>query len=194
MTRLILALLVFTPLLATGATQVQDFDQLLLEAQLRFVKPAGYQDLSPAANPVMNYERALRSPDNALEIRIAIRPLERMQIDYEDPHGAIPDPNHIFPLVFESLLSRLSGGSYAPSREYAPDQAKEHFRADWAAAAVFDTNPELDTPYAQGLALALHRSKVSDAYVIFLFNDYPTIKPLLAQAMTSLVYTDTGNK
>ena len=164
------------------------FKELLTEAQLVFNRPDGFVDLPPGGNPILDYERALRSEDGSLEIRIAVRPLKRLRIEYDDPHGTVPDPNHIFPLIFESLASRLAGGRYAPSNRYPPDQARSLFNADWAAAAVFDPVTELSTRHKQGLLVAIHRNKVSDAYIVFLFDDYPTVRELLQSVMSTLVY------
>lgn len=168
--------------------QLAGFESLVAEAGLVFDPPAGFDDVVPRANPVMDYERALRSRDGALEIRYAVRPLQRLRIDYDDPHGAVPDPNHIFPLMFESLVSRLAAGGHSPSREYSAEDAAAKFRADWAAAAVFDVNPDFNAGHRQGLILGLHRNRRSDAYVVILFDDYPTVKPRLERAMSSLVY------
>jgi hypothetical protein len=185
----ILLLLVSPLVVADQAAQGDDsFERLLAEAELLFNPPRGFEDLPAGRNPVLDYERALRSPDGNLEIRIAVRPLKRLRIDYDDPHGAVPNPNHIFPLVFESLATRLSGGSHAPSNAYPPDRARDKFNADWAAAAVFDTVDEFATERKQGLLVAIHRNKVSDAYVVFLFDDYATVKETLNAAMNTLVF------
>jgi len=167
------------------------FSDLLGEAELLFNRPDGFIDLAPGRTPILDYERALRSADGQLELRIAIRPLKRLQIDYDDPHGAVPNPEHIFPLVFESLATRLSGGGHAPSNPYPPDQARAKFNADWAAAAVFDTIEDFATHYTQGLLVAIHRNKVSDAYLVFLFNDYAAVKGELQAAMDTLVFLPT---
>jgi len=167
------------------------FEALLGEAELRFKRPEGFVDLAPGRTPILDYERALRSTDGQLEIRIAIRPLKRLQIDYDDPHGAVPNPEHIFPLVFESLATRLAGGGHAPSNPYPPDQAREKFNADWAAAAVFDTVDDFATAHRQGLLLAIHRNKVSDAYLVFLFDDYATVSDRLKATMDTLVFLPT---
>ena len=106
----------------------QSFEGLLAEGELVFSPPQGYEELPPGRTPMLDYERALRSPDGALEIRLAIRPLKRLLIEYDDPHGATPNPNHVFPLVFESLATRLSGGRHAPSNAYPPDRAREKFQ------------------------------------------------------------------
>ena len=167
----------------------ESFEGLLAEGELVFSPPQGYEDIPAGRTPMLDYERALRSPDGNLEIRVAIRPLGRLVIDYDDPHGATPNPNHVFPLVFESLATRLSGGRHAPSNAYPPDRARDKFNADWAAAAVFDTVEEFDTRLKQGLLLAIHRNKVSDAYVVFLFDDYEVVKDSLKAAMGTLVFT-----
>jgi hypothetical protein len=173
---------------AVSEAQLAGFADLVNEAGLVFNPPPDYRDVIPQANPVMDYERALRSTDGALEVRYAVRPLQRLKIDYDDPHGAVPDPNHIFPLMFESLASRLAAGRHSPSREYSAADAAGKFNADWAAAAVFDVNPEFKADYRQGLVLGLHKSRQSDAYVVILFDDYQAVKPRLSRAMSSLVY------
>ena len=167
---------------------IADFESLLSEGELQFNPPEGYLDMPAGRTSVLDWERALRSPDGTLEIRMAVRPLKRLRIDYDDPHGATPNPNHVFPLVFESLATRLSGGRHAPSNAYPPDRAREKFNADWAAAAVFDTVGDFNTAHKQGLLLAIHRNKVSDAYVVFLFDDYAAVKESLKAAMKTLVF------
>ena len=91
---------------------------------------------------MLPYERALRHASGALEIRYIIRLLGRISIDYNDPHNAAPEPNHLFPVLFESLTTLLSGPGSTPSSEYPQSQAIELFNAGWAAAAVFDVNPD----------------------------------------------------
>jgi len=187
---LLATLLLYVPCLAADQAVAgkTDFEGLLAEAELQFDPPGGYRDLPPGRTPVLDWERALRSPDGQLEIRIAVRPLKRLRIEYDDPHGATPNPNHVFPLVFESLATRLSGGRHAPSNAYPPERAREKFNADWAAAAVFDTVDDFNTNYEQGLLVAIHRNKVSDAYLVFLFDDYATVKEELKVAMKTLVF------
>ena len=183
--------IVLTLALTTGvgaALAEVSFDALLAEARLRLEAPAGFVPVPVKGNPVLLYEQALRSPDERLEVRYAIRPLARLQIDYEDPHGAAPDPNHVFPLMFESVAMRLSGGGHTPTREYPAEQAQRLFNADWAAAGVFDLRGRFETDFTQGLLVALHRNRVADAYVVFLFDDYAQAKPSIDSALTSLAF------
>ena len=187
-TLVLLSWLLSAPLCAAADSPSPQFGVLLEEAELQFQRPEGFVDRPPASTPILDYEHALRSSDGLLEIRLAVRPIKRLQIDYDDPHGSTPDPNHIFPLVFESLASRLAGGRHSPSNEYPPEQARAKFNADWAAAAVFDTVEDFDTRYRQGLLVAIHRNGVSDAYLVFLFDDYAAAKARLNAAMSTLMF------
>jgi len=78
-------------------------------------------------------------------------------VDYEDPHSAMPDPNHMFSLMFQSLVTRLSDGGHSPTREYPFAQVREKFNADWAAAAEFDIDSGFATNHRQALIIAIHK-------------------------------------
>ncbi len=194
--RILLLLLAISCVLVVSAepseTSEAAFQKLLDEAGLTLTNPEGYVVLPPRQNALLDYEHAVRSTDNKLEIRFAVRPLQQVQIDYDDPHGSVPDPNHIFPLIFESLAISLAGGGHTPIREYPQQMAQEVFNADWAAAAVFDVSKEFETGYSQGLLLAIHKSQISDAYSVFLFNDYAAVKPFIDSNLAALRFKNNN--
>ncbi len=181
---------------ASGSTaETPDlFEQLLDESGLRFSPPAGFADLTPEPNPVLPYERALRHESGLLEIRYIIRPLGRISIDYSDPHNAAPEPNHLFPLLFESLINALSSSGNTPNREYPPAQAAELFNAGWAAAAVFDVNSEFSGRYRQALMIGMHKDNRADAYSVFLYNEYPQVKELIDGVLSNLSFAPEPSK
>lgn len=150
--------------------------------------PAGFKDNKPQPNPVLHYERALRHDLGGLEIRYIIRPLGRLSIDYNDPHNAAPEPNHLFPLLFESLTTALSSSGNTPNNEYPQSQARGLFNADWAAASVFDVNPDFSSTYSQALMIAIHKDNQADAYSVFLYNEYSQVKEILQAALASLMF------
>jgi len=164
------------------------FEQLLTEAGLEFRAPDGFAAVRIHPNDRFPYEHAYASPDGTLEIRYAIRPLERLRVNYEDPHSSAPDPNHMFPLMFQSMVTRLSDGRHSPTREYPPEQAREKFNADWAAAAVFDIGAELATDHRQALIITLHGDALADAYVIFLFDDYESVQQKIKDNLSTLSF------
>jgi hypothetical protein len=92
----------------------------------------------------------------------------------------------LIPVMFQSAVTLLSGGGHSPTREYPPDQARDKFNADWAAAAAFDVIPELEADHRQGLLLALHKNNLADAYVIFLFDDHEVVRERVNASLGAL--------
>ncbi len=177
----------YTPGLAQASSSL--FQQLINESGLRFSSPPEFTDIQPVSNPVLQYEHAIRHTTGEIEVRFVIRPIGRITIDYNDPHNASPEPNHLFPLLFESLINELSDGGNTPNKAYPQEQAKKLFNANWAAASVFDVNPDFSSAYSQGLLIGIHRDGQADAYTIFLFNDYSRAKPYINSALSSLSFT-----
>jgi len=162
------------------------FEQLLAESGMALAVPDGFAAAEARPNARFIYDHAYASLDGALEIRYAVRPLRRIRIDYEDPHSAAPDPDHMSPLMFQSIVTRLSDGRHSPTREYPSTQAWEKFNADWAAAAVFDMNSGFATEHRQALVIAMHKNALADAYTIFLFDDYEPVKQGINDNLSSL--------
>mgnify|MGYP001824673077 CR=1 FL=1 len=117
-----------------------------------------------------------------------MRPLGRIQVDYEDPHDSAPDPNLMFPLMFQSLVTSLSGGGHSPVNEFPPAQAAERFNAQWASASVFDVADEFAPSHGQTLLVAMHRNQLADGYAVFLFDDYAAARPLIDADLGTLSF------
>lgn len=167
-----------------GTSVSLNFNKLLNEAGLQLAPATNLKNIKPRSNPVQQYEYALRTRDTTLEIRYAIRPLARVKIDYEDPHSSAPDPNHLFPLLFDSMLENISTSGSTPKREYSEKQSRSLFNADWASAAAFDVTPEFSKKYKQGLLIAIHKNNKADAYTIFLYNDYSKVKKIINSSLS----------
>lgn len=175
--------------LSSAATAESDlFRQLLDESNLQLVSIEGFEEAELQPNPVQPYEYALRSGTGEVEVRYLIRPLGRITIDYDDPHNAAPEPNHLFPMLFESLALSLSiRGNYLKS-DYSVTEARELFGADWAAASVLDVDPAFGGGYAQALVIGIHKDNFADAYTVILFDDYEKSKEVIRSATESLVF------
>ncbi|OQX32212.1 MAG: hypothetical protein B0D96_09835 [Candidatus Sedimenticola endophacoides] len=185
---LALAALLCLPVQATTQDNPDRFQGLLEEAGLTFQTPDGFSDIELKRYPTLQHERALRHADGKVEVRYAIRPLGRLEVDYNDAHSSTPEPNHLFSMMFHTLSINLAKGTHIPSNEYPKDRAKEKFQADWASAAVFDVRPEFGEPFKQALLLAIHRNDLADAYVVVLFDDYKAQKPAIRAALASLAF------
>jgi len=164
------------------------FAQLMQESGLIMGSREGFSDIPIQENPVMPYEHAMRHQSGALELRFIVRPLGRITIDYTDPHNAAPEPNHLFPLLFESVTNQLAAGSVMPSSILSESEAKESFNADWAAVAVFDINPAFASGYKNALLVGMHRNQLADAYTLFLFNDYAQTKPFIDDSISIMSF------
>ena len=165
------------------------FDQLLIEAGLHIETPQDFSDTPIQQNPILPYEHAFKHDSGALEVRFIIRPPSRITIDYSDPHNAAPEPNHLFPLLFESVTNRLSLDSDTKSSTFSEAIAESSFNANWAAAAAFDVNPQFATDFHSGLLIAMHRNELADAYTLFLYNDDELAKPLINDLLSVMSFT-----
>ena len=194
----ILGFALAVPLLmaVSGAGTFSRFDALLAEAGLRLADMGELHEIETPANPLYDFEKSYKHPQQSLEIRYAIRPIKRMVIDYNDPHNSAPKPDHMFPLVFQTLIGHFSSNGHVATREYDPVKAKELFNADWAAAAMFNTDPELNSSYSSAMLLAIHKSHQGDAYTLFLFDDARAIKGEIDRLVNRLQFTkaDTPSK
>ena len=164
------------------------FEELAAGSGLAYRQPEGFEDAPVIMNSLWSYEHAVQRPAGDIEIRYAVRPIQRMEIAYDDPHSNAPDPNHIFPMMFQTLIDLLSDGRHTPSREYPPDQAQAKFNADWAAAALFDVDPRFTDRHTHALILAMHKNHLADAYSIYLFSDYAAAKPVIDATLDNLKF------
>lgn len=176
------------PVIVHAAETIYTFEQLLDDGGLRLDKPDDFEIQTPETNDVLSYEYAIKHKEKKLAVRYAIRPIKMVEIDYQDPHNAAPEPNHLFPMLFQSLIADFSRGGNSPSNEYSPDDAKSKFNADWAAVAVMDVTRDFTEEYDQLLLLALHKNNASDAYVIVLFDEYAGVKAEISTVLNSLTF------
>jgi hypothetical protein len=55
---------------------------------------------------------------------------------------------------------------------------------------VINVSKEIQTSYSQGLLLAIHKSQTSDAYSVFMFNDYAAVKPFIDSNLAALRFKE----
>jgi len=162
------------------------FEDLLTEAGLEYTLPAGFEPVPVEYNDVLPYQYRVRSTDGTVEIRYTIFPLDRVEIDYDDPHSSAPEPDHLFTLLFPGIITAVSGWGHYKSKDYPPDEALRLFRADWAGVAVLKPTPEYSPDYHQALIVAMHRNGHADVYQIFLGNDLKHIGEVAERVEASL--------
>lgn len=186
------AAVIFGVVLLALSPQIQAkglFETLLDEAGMSFTPPPNYLDVGAVENPLLAYEHAVSHPAGLAEVRYVVRPLSRLSVDYDDPHGAAPNPNEMYPLLFESLSNMLAGGRTSVSNVYPETQARERFGADWAAAAVLDPEVEFGGLFGEALIVAMHKHHLADAYIVLLYNNFDEIRDQMPAIMSSLRFT-----
>lgn len=171
----------------TAAAQ-PTFQTLLAEGGVAFTPPPAYDEVDVPLVERLPFDKAMRSPNGTMQVLYAVRPLSRLEIEYNDPHSSAPNPNHIFPLVFESLTGVFSAGGRAPSRQFSASAARKRFNADWASATTFDVDPDIVPDYRLGFLVAAHKNNRADIYTLFLYNDPEVAKKRIDRLMTSLVF------
>ena len=164
------------------------FQQLLEEGGLAFQPPEGMQAKKVEPAYVMPYEARYVSKGGELEVRYAIRPLQRIQIDYQDPHNAAPAPNDLFNMLFRTLSETLARDHQVISRIYPADKAREEYRAGWAAVGVFDLSPDISSEYREAMLIAIHQNDKADAYTLFLTNDLAAQKARIRKLRSNLKF------
>lgn len=169
----------------------KQLEQLLDKSGLVLNVPNNFEALQPARNALLAYEFAAKHPELKLAVRYAIRPINMVDIDYDDPHSSAPEPNHLFPMLFNTLIANLADKGKSPRQEYSAADAQNKFRADWASAVVMDVVPEFGQGYQQMLLIAIHKNHLADAYLMVLFDDYAAIKPAIKPLLSSLQFKST---
>ena len=179
--------------LAIGRDLPPAFSDLLEESGLMFESAPGFDSVPAGDTGGLPYEHAIRHASGALEIRYIVRPLSRIQIEYNDPHNAAPEPNHLFPLLFESLTNQLSiRGGDTPSSTMTEEEAAQNFNADWAAVSVFQIDPEYSADYSNAILVAMHRNDYADAYALLLYNNHKFAKPLIDASLALMTFAPQG--
>lgn len=169
------------PVAPSAGAQDMDFGKLLDEADVELEIPADFEEMPVPDTEVFSFEKAWRRKDGSVEIRLALRPIRRMVIDYTDPHSSAPDPNDMYPLMFTAMIGQFARQGEMPVREVPFEAARRTFRADWASIAMFGVDPALNTTHREGMLLALHKNRTADAYLLILYDDPDHSRRLLKE-------------
>lgn len=168
--------------------QDESFTRLLNESALGFTPPPNFE--VNQARATQSCDKVLVHKEGAISLCLMVRPLARMEVDYEDPHSSAPNPNQIYPLLFESLKNQLSNHDASPSQEFTPEQAKALFGADWAMATAFTLKKEMVKEHADAFLVALHKHHKADAYLLFTYSQAETAKKLINESLSVLMFKE----
>lgn len=140
-----------------------DFSALLENAGLSFVEPleARYKDIRVSQNDYADYQFAIRSRKEKLEIRYLIYPHRE-----EDPLSYAP---HVRAMRLMISLATNQQESIMRGMDVSEVDLEEQFQADWGKVFFFTPKAGF-TSWQQCKMLALHREGQGTAFVFFLFD------------------------
>ena len=143
----------------------ESFVQKLEDGQLMFIEPieGKYKDIATFRNEWWNFDLALKSKKEKIEIRYAIH------TDTKSNGFDVPQ------IRMMQLLSNVATNNQKPivAIHSIPEaEIKKDYNADWAAIAYF--TPKVSFAYKDHCkVLTLHKDGVATVFVFFLF-DKPT--------------------
>ncbi len=163
------------------------FAKVLEEAGMTYARPPGFEEAAPVANDVLVYHYRVKNPKTGVEIRYLVIPIDRIKVDYDDPHASAPEPDHLFSLLFPSILTQVAVDGRYREKEYPGLEALRLFGADWAAAGVLTPNPNF-APFAHCMVVAMHKNGRADAFEFFLADDLTALKKAVLAHQSALRY------
>jgi len=163
------------------------FQKVLDEAGMTYRLPPGYRERPPEPNDVLVYHYRVANPETGVEIRYLVIPIDRIKVDYDDPHASAPEPDHLFSLLFPSVLTQVAVDGGYREKEYPGLEALRIFGADWAAAGVLTPNPKF-APFAHCMVIAMHKNGRADAFEFFLADDLAALKKAVLAHQGALRY------
>ncbi len=155
-------------LLFAGAMLAQikmplSFEQLLNDAQLSFNKPTEnkYKTLRPTKNSIFNYDFSIKAKRGDLEIRYAIKKINKKQSELIFPH--------ILSMNTASHIASNHSDAEVVVQHVSNEDLKTIFKADWAAVFYFSPKHQFSKKRNCKM-LSLYKESVGLVYVFFLFN------------------------
>ena len=162
----LLSLFTFGVLLNCGSAQVDLSDRfmhLLNQTNLEFLEPleAKYRDVPLFKNPYQNYDFAIRSRKEKLEIRYLVEPFEPNNPTFFTPH--------IRGLRMVTHLATNSEDALITGHDVDTALLQSEFNADWGKVFFFQPKDGFSS-YEHCKMLALYKEDVGMVYVFFLFR------------------------
>lgn len=171
---LIVSVFVTMPSFA-GDDLPQAFEDLLRRAKMSFAVPEGYVETEIKENSHMMYEYAVKHPNEKIEVRYAIRPIDSMLIDYEkwkkDPGTSMmADPRNLYPAIAVAVMSNVSA-EIKSDGPFGEESVKQEFGADAGLTAVVVPKKTFAGDYKHCMMIAINKRETGTAFCFFMFDD-----------------------
>ena len=161
---------------------------------MTFERPSGLIETPIITNEQMNYEYALRYPENNFEVRYAIRPLDLLIEEHNEneknknPGDIYIHPNKLHKSLLQATILNISGGQLPQIQQFDTNSVKSEFNADWGATTFVAVGKEFGQDYKYCMVVALHKEDIGDAYYFYLANTKDNFNDLMEPIFYSLKF------
>jgi hypothetical protein len=156
-----------------------EFSRLLAQNSLVFSLPHGFTQVPVVANRDVQYDFAIESKSEKLEIRYRIIPIGWYKM------SANMDASMMYHAMISAMAMNISNGKLPQTHDFPITSVREEFGADAGSMAAVSCDSDFGKGFQKCMINVIHKDKVADAYIFFLFDD---VRVLNAALMTDEIY------
>lgn len=152
------------------------FYQLLKEANLEFVFPAGFKEIPPVDNEDFAYDFAMELPGHDFEVWLQVKPQKQNWISYQkakerDEQHTLTNPDSIYAYMSRADAMALSADSDLLMRNMPPE-VLARYNADAGKSYLINLpNLRVTRHYKYALLVALQKSHTGTLIAVYFTND-----------------------
>jgi hypothetical protein len=187
--------ILFILLSLSGAIYADDsatFQKALKENNMIFSMPEGFSPVPVIENEDVSYLYAIKNNNVKLEVRYCIFSLKARIKEYQDfkkkKKGEMADPNTAFDMFTSVLVMNIAGSEQYNSMPFDEANVKAEFNADKGGSYTVECQSGFGEGYKSAMIVALHKDNVSDAYMVFLFDDVNDVMTDIMGAFYSMKF------
>jgi len=154
--------------LFVNAEAKDSFATLLAKCSVSFTFPKSFLPLGVRKNGDVEYDFAIKSKTNDVEIRYAIWSFDQMQ-----------QRNDLYISLLQTMCLNISGGKLAQANHFKHEDVATEFNADDGLTCIIPTNSEFGQGYKFCMINVIHKENIGDVYIFFLYDDYKVLFPFL---------------
>lgn len=156
-----------------------EFSRILDQNSIAFSLPQGFTSVPVVDNHDVQYDFAIRSKSEKLEIRYRIIPIGWYRI------SANNGTSMMYRAMLSTMALNISNGVLPQMHDFRTTDVRKEFGADAGSMTAVSCHSEFGKGFQKCMINVFHKNKVADLYVFFLFDD---IRMLNAALMTNEIY------
>jgi len=160
---------------ARSTTQRKDFFQLIKEANLDFIPPAGFREIKAVNNEDYSFDYAMEVPGKDFEMWLQVRSQKQNWVSYEkasgDKKNELANPDSMYIDMSKAMASTLSLDNNYLVRNMPPD-VLARYNADAGKSYLINLNDSRITKhYKYALIISLQKNHTGTLLAVYFTND-----------------------